>query len=118
MNHIRQILENYDKDIFDLLLHVAYDKPMKTRRQRVANAKKQKFYLEKPENAQKVINVILNHYAEKGYKELELDKSRELLELDKFKEFGGLEGILQGIFKTPDKFDEMISELIHAIYEG
>jgi len=66
MNHVRQILENYDKDIFDLLLHVAYDKPMKTRRQRVDNVKKQKFYLEKPENAQKVISVILNHYAEKS----------------------------------------------------
>ncbi|MCH7647552.1 MAG: DEAD/DEAH box helicase family protein, partial [Thaumarchaeota archaeon] len=117
MNHVRQILEHYNCDVFDLLLHVAYNKIMKTRRQRVDNAKKQKFYLEKPENAQKVIDVILDHYAEKGYKELELDKSRELLELDKFKEFGGLEGILQGIFENPDKFDEMISDLIHAIYE-
>lgn len=117
MNHVRQILEHYNYDIFDLLLHVAYNKIMKTRRQRADNAKKQKFYLEKPENAQKVIDVILDHYAEKGYKELELDKSRELLELDKFKEFGGLEEILQGIFENPDKFDEMISDLIHAIYE-
>jgi len=117
MNHVRQILEHYNCDVFDLLLHVAYNRNMITRRQRVDNAKKQKFYLEKPENAQKVINVILEHYADKGYKELELDKSRELLELEKFKEFGGLEGILQGIFENPDKFDEMITKLIHAIYE-
>ena len=117
MNHVRQILEHYNCDVFDLLLHVAYSRNMITRRQRVDNAKKQKFYLEKPENAQKVINVILEHYAEKGYKELELDKSRELLELEKFKEFGGLEGILEGIFENTDKFDEMITELIHAIYE-
>lgn len=117
MKHIRQILENYDKDVFDLLLHIAYSRNMKTRRQRTDLAKKQKFYLEKPENAQKVINVILDHYAEKGYKELELDKSRELLELEKFKEFGGLEGILQGIFENPDKFDNTIEELIRALYE-
>ncbi len=117
MNHVRQILEHYNCDVFDLLLHVAYNRNMMTRHQRVDYAKKQKFYLEKTENAQKVINVILNHYAEKGYKELELDKSRELLELEKFKEFGGLEGILEGIFENPDKFDEMIAELIHAIYE-
>jgi type I restriction enzyme, R subunit len=117
LNHVRQILEHYDCDVFDLLLHVAYNKQMRTRRERVTNAKKQKFYLEKPENTQKVIDVILNHYAEKGYKELELDKSRELLELEKFKEFGGLEGILEGIFENPIQFDEMINELIHALYE-
>ncbi len=117
LNHVRQILDHYDCDVFDLLLHVTYNKIMKTRRQRADHAKKQKFFLEKPENAQKVINVILNHYAEKGYKELELDKSRILLELPKFKEFGGLEGILQEIFENPEKFDEMVNELIHAIYE-
>ncbi len=117
MNHIRQILEHYDCDIFDLLLSVAYGKTMKTRRQRIEHAQKQKFFLEKPENAQKVIDTIMNHYSEKGYKELELDKSRELLELDKFKDLGGLDGILEGIFENPEKFDEAISELIHAIYE-
>ena len=105
MNHVRQILENYDKDIFDLLSHVAYDKGMKTRRQRVENVKKRQFYLEQPQNARKVIDVILEHYSEKGYKELELDKSLELLELPKFNEFGNLEGILQGIFENPQKFE-------------
>jgi len=117
MNHVRQILENYDKDIFDLLLHVAYDRNMLTRRQRIDNVKKKKFYLEQPENARKVIDVILVHYAEKGYKELELDESRELLELEKFQEFGGLSGILDDVFQGEKNFDKAISELIHSIYE-
>lgn len=117
INHVRQILEHYDCDVFDLLLHVAYNRQMRTRRQRADSAKKKKFYLEKPENAQKVINVILDHYADKGSKELELDKSRELLELDKFREFGGLEGILQRIFPNPEEFDKTMEEMIRALYE-
>jgi len=117
VDHIRQIKENYDKDIFDLPLHMAYDKDMKTRRQRIDNVKKKKFFLEQPENARKVLDIILDHYAEKGYKELELDKSRELLELEKFEEFGGLYGILEDIFKNPENFDKAITEIIHAIYE-
>jgi type I restriction enzyme, R subunit len=118
MNHVRQILENYDKDIFDLLSHIAYDKGMVTRRQRADNAKKQKFYLEQSEIAQKVIDVILDHYSEKGYKELELDKSLELLELSKFDEFGNLEGILQKIFEKPENFDKAITDMTVAIYEN
>jgi len=117
MNHVRQILENYDKDIFDLLSHIAYDKGMVTRRQRADNAKKKQFYLEKQQIAQKVIDVILDHYSEKGYKELELDKSRELLELSIFDEFGNLEGILQEIFENPEKFDKAITDMTGAIYE-
>ena len=117
MNHVRQILENYDKDVFDLLSHVAYDKGMKTRRQRVENVKKRQFYLEQPQNARKVIDVILEHYSEKGYKEIELDKSLELLELPKFNEFGNLEGILQGIFENPQKFDETINKMTVTLYE-
>ena len=117
MNHVRQILENYDKDVFDLLSHVAYDKGMKTRRQRVENVKKRQFYLEQPQNARKVIDVILEHYSEKGYKEIELDKSLELLELPMFNEFGNLEGILEGIFENPQKFDETINKMTVAIYD-
>jgi type I restriction enzyme R subunit len=90
---------------------------MKTRRQRVENVKKRQFYLEQPQNARKVIDVILEHYSEKGYKEIELDKSLELLELPMFNEFGNLEGILQGIFENPQKFDETINNMTVAIYE-
>jgi len=117
MNHVRQILENYDKDVFDLLSHVAYDKGMKTRRQRVENVKKRQFYLEQPQNARKVIDVILEHYSEKGYKEIELDKSLELLELSMFNEFGNLEGILEGIFENKEKFNETMDNMTVAIYE-
>ena len=116
LEHLREILENYDKDIFDLLLHISYDKDMKTRRQRIDNTTKKKFFLEQPENAQKVIKIIMEHYAEKGYKELELDQSLELFELEKFSEFGGLHGVVE-IFKDKKNLDKTLSELIQTIYE-
>ena len=116
LKHLREILENYDKDIFDLLLHISYDKDMKTRRQRIDNSTKKKFFLEQPENAQKVIKIIMEHYAEKGYKELELDQSLELFELEKFSEFGGLHGVVE-IFKDKKNLDKTLSGLIQTIYE-
>jgi len=34
-----------------------------------------------------------------------------------FNEFGNLEGILEGIFENPQKFDETINKMTVAIYE-
>jgi hypothetical protein len=58
----------------------------------------------------------MEHYAEKGYKELELDQSLELFELEKFSEFGGLHGVVE-IFKDKKNLDKTLSGLIQTIYE-
>jgi len=61
--------------------------------------------------------LILEHYAEKGYKELELDENLEVLDLDMFDDYGGAYGIIKDIFQGRENFDKAMSELLHVIYE-
>lgn len=117
-NMIKEIEKRYsDSDVFDIILNAAYGKDLKTRRQRADGVRRKKFFLEKPENAQQVLDLILEHYAEKGFQELELDENKELLDLEKFSKYGGAYGIINDIFNGTENFDKAIAEMIRGIYE-
>jgi len=111
--HLKEITEMYAADSFDLLLHFAFNAHAKTRLER-ANSVRKKAFLEKfPEKARQVLDVILDHYAEQGYQELE---GREILDLDKFEKFGGPVEIIQKRFNGGDEYDKAILEITKAIY--
>jgi len=112
--HLLEITENYSSDPFDILLHITYNSKLKTRFQRAESVKKEKIFLEKyPEKAKQVLEVILEHYAEEGYRELE---GRNILRLEKFEKFGGDYVIIKDIFKGTDNYDKAINEMVKAIY--
>ena len=66
------ILENLreeikkDLDIFDLICHVAWDKPALTRRERANNVRKRDYFSRYGEQAQQVLQALLEKYADDG----------------------------------------------------
>ena len=103
----------YKPDAFDLLLHFAFNSDTKTRLERVDNIKKKAFLEKYPEKARQVLEVILDHYAEAGYQELE---GREILALQKFEKFGGPVEIITNRFGSGEEYDKTIMEITKELY--
>lgn len=93
-----------DLDIFDLICHVAWDKPALTRRERANNVRKRDYFAKYSEQAQKVLQALLDKYADGGIENIE---NLDVLRLDPistlgrpveiFKLFGGKEHYLAAL---------------------
>ena len=62
-----------DLDPFDLLLHVAYNMPPLTRRERASRVKKRNVFTHYGPVARKVIDALLDKYADEGIATIEAD---------------------------------------------
>ncbi len=62
-----------DLDPFDLLLHVAYNQPALTRRERASRVKKRNVFTQYGPAARKVIDALLDKYADEGIATIEAD---------------------------------------------
>jgi len=111
--HLKEITKLYKNDAFDLLLHFAFNTEAKTRYERVDNLKKKAFLEKYPEKAREVLEVILDHYADEGYQELE---GRDVLKLNKFEKFGGAYNIITNRFESPEDYDNIILEITKELY--
>ena len=60
-----------DLDPFDLICHIAFDQPALTRQERANNVKKRNYFTKYSETAQKVLNALLDGYADEGVKAIE-----------------------------------------------
>lgn len=72
-------------DAFDLICHVAFDQPPLTRRERADNVKKRNYFAKYGEQACKVLESLLEKYADTGIENIEDIK---ILTLDPFKNMG------------------------------
>ncbi len=72
-------------DAFDLICHVAFDQPPLTRRERADNVKKRNYFSKYGEQARKVLETLLEKYADTGIENIEDIK---ILTLDPFKNMG------------------------------
>ena len=117
ITHIRQLMENYDVDVFDILYHLAYGSKMKTRKQRANELKSKKSFLEKyPDKAQEVLSIMMDLYAESGYMEINPENSN-ILKLKEFEKFGGDYVIKNTIFKGIEEYKKAISQVLEVLYE-
>lgn len=117
ITHIRQLMENYDADVFDILYHLAYGSKMKTRKQRADEVKTKRSFLEKyPDKAREVLSIMMDLYAEEGYQELN-PENPNILKLKEFEKFGGDYIIKNKIFKGIDDYKKAINEVVQALYE-
>ena len=74
-----------DFDAFDLICHVAFDQPPLTRRERAEQVKKRNYFAKYGEQARKVLETLLEKYADTGIENIEDIK---ILTLDPFKDMG------------------------------
>ncbi len=72
-------------DAFDLICHVAFDQPPLTRRERADQVKKRNYFAKYGEQARKVLESLLEKYADTGIENIEDIK---ILTLDPFKDMG------------------------------
>ena len=116
ITHIRQLMENESADVFDILYHLAYGSPMKTRRQRIDSTKKKSFLEKYPDKAREVLSVIMELYAERGYEQIN-PEDPNVLKLKPFEKFGGDYIIKNKIFSGDDEYKTAINDMLLVLYE-
>lgn len=101
-------------DPFDLICHVVYDKPALTRTERAEKVRESDYFDKYGEKARKVLNVLLDKYADEGLYDLE---SMETLKLWPISEFGTPIEIVN-IFGGKDNYLDAIADLENQLYGG
>lgn len=101
-----------DLDPFDLICHVAFDKPPLTRKERANNVKKRNYFTKYGESASEVLEALLDKYADEGLENLE---SMEILRIPDFRKYGSPLEIVKK-FGGKDKYLRAIRELEKEIY--
>lgn len=112
---LKELQESVGKeyDPFDLLCHVAYDQPPLTRRERANNVKKRNYFAKYGEQVQKVLEALLEKYADSGISNLE---SINVLRVNPINKIGNPLYILNNIFKGKKHFEEVIRDLEKELY--
>ncbi len=73
-----------EMDIFDLLCHIAYDQPPLTKAERIRQVKKRDYFSRYGEQARKVLEALLEKYAQEGIACLEDKKILQVKPLNQF----------------------------------
>ncbi len=103
---------NKEVDLFDLICHVAFDQPPLTRKERAINVKKRNYFTKYGEQSRKVLEALLDKYADEGIENLE---SMEVLKVKPLTEFGSPVEIINE-FGGRDKYLEAVNELESELY--
>ncbi|MBR4399959.1 MAG: DEAD/DEAH box helicase family protein [Aeriscardovia sp.] len=101
-----------DVDDFDFICHLAYDQKPLTRRERAGKARRSGFMAKYSPEAQRVLNALIDKYADMGIEEIE---DRRILEADPFTQFGSLIQIAN-YFGGGSGYKKAFKELEDAIY--
>ncbi len=101
-----------DFDPFDLICHVAFDQPPLTRRERAEQVKKRNYFTKYGEQARKVLESLLEKYADTGIENIEDIK---ILTLDPFKDMGTASELVSAFGGKPAYMAALL-ELEHHLY--
>jgi type I restriction enzyme R subunit len=99
-------------DLFDLICHVAYDQPPLTRKERANNVKKRNYFTKYGEQARKVLETLLDKYADEGVENIE---SIEVLRVKPFDEYGSPIEIINE-FGSKQKYLDAVRDLENELY--
>jgi type I restriction enzyme, R subunit len=111
---VEALYEAVDKkvDLFDLICHVAYDQPPLTRKERANNVKKRNYFTKYGEQAHKVLETLLDKYADEGVENIE---SIEVLRVKPFDEYGSPIEIINE-FGSKQNYLEAVRDLENELY--
>lgn len=101
-----------EMDIFDLICHTAFDQPPLTRTERVNNVKKRDYFTQYGDQARKVLEALLDKYADEGIENIEDIK---ILKVNPFDDFGTPMEIIS-LFGGKKQYLQAITELEQEIY--
>jgi type I restriction enzyme R subunit len=99
-------------DLFDLICHVAFDQPPLTRKERANNVKKRNYFTKYGDQARKVLETLLDKYADEGVENIE---SIEVLRVKPFDEYGSPIEIISH-FGNKQHYLEAVKELENELY--
>jgi len=104
---------NKEVDLFDLICHIAYDQPPLTRKERAGNVKKRNYFTKYGEQVRKVLESLLDKYADEGITTIE---STEVLSIDPLNAFGTPREIIE-LFGNKEQYLAAIVELENELYK-
>lgn len=102
-----------DLDPFDLICHIAFDRPPLTRKERAARVKKRDIFGKYEAKARAVLEALLEKYADAGIASVE---SLEILKLDPFRSLGTPVEIIN-LFGGKAAYLKAVNELETALYQ-
>tara|TARA_R110002051_G_scaffold13808_6_gene45655 strand:- start:20013 stop:22388 length:2376 start_codon:yes stop_codon:yes gene_type:complete len=101
-----------DLDDFDLICHIAFDRPPLTRQERANNVRKRNYFTKYSETAQKVLNSLLDKYEQEGIVSIE---QGSVLKVQPLSGLGSPVELVRAFGKRKD-FEIAIKELENEIY--
>jgi type I restriction enzyme, R subunit len=102
-----------DLDPFDLICHVAFDRPALTRRERAANVRKRDVFGKYGPQARAVLEALLTKYSDEGVLDLE---DPRVLQITPFDRMGTPMQLIKQFGALPD-FERAVHQLQLALYE-
>ena len=103
---------NKEMDVFDLILHAAFDQPPLSRKERAENVKKKNYFAKYSDKTRNVLENLLDKYADGGIENVE---DLSILKLNPFNEIGSPSEIIS-LFGDKVKYLTAIKELESQIY--
>ena len=104
---------NKQVDLFDLICHVAYDQPPLTRKERASNVKKRNYFAKYGEQTRKVLEALLEKYADQGIENIE---NIQILTVPPINHFGSVTEIIKA-FGSRVAYEKAIKELENELYK-
>lgn len=101
-----------DYDPFDLVCHVAFDRPPLTRRERAERVRKRDYFARYGDKARAVLEALLDKYADEGIETIE---SVEVLRVRPLSELGTPVELIRS-FGSKEEYLEAVRELERALY--
>ena len=102
-----------DFDPFDLICHIAFEAKPLTRKERANQVKKRNYFTKYGDKAKKVLESLLDKYADDGLLTIE---STEVLKLDPLNKLGTPVELI-GAFGSKQKYLEALKELEQELYK-
>ena len=103
-----------DIDVFDLICHIAWDRPPLSRRERANGVKKRNYFAKYGEKAQAVLLSLLDKYANEGIENIE---ELSILKVDPFNTFGTPPEII-AVFGGKENYLKALHELEAELYRA
>ncbi len=115
-DHLAHVTHQEEADALDLLLHVAYNAPLVTRRERAEKLRQKKanFFNTFTPAAREILDTLLEKYADYGIGEF--DQLPRVLQVSPFDQYGTTHDIYR-LFGGAEKLLQAVDELQKFLYE-